>query len=310
MSRHSLVVRAAISAVVLSGVVRAAEPPAAVNGQPGAGQKKANATGEVPPRELAMQLLPDYRLEPPDVIQIEMLKLIPLPPYRAEVFDVLLVRANALPDKPIDNYYMVEAEGKIDLGPAYGAVHVAGLTLDEIRAALDKRLGELLRNPAVFVQLARVSGAQPVTGQYLVGPDGTINLRHYGKVAVTGKTVAEARLAIQKHLKQFLDAPELAVDVVAYNSQAYYVIIQGGESDTIRRLPVTGNETVLDALSQINGLSHLASKKIWIARPSATDSEKGTILPVDYDAITSRGATASNYQIFPRDRLFIAEKKP
>ena len=63
------------------------------------------------------------------------------------------------------------------------------------------------------------------------------------------------------------------------------------------------------ALSQINGMPQVSSKKIWIARPSATDSKKGTILPVDYDAITSRGATATNYQLFPGDRLFIADKK-
>ena len=56
-----------------------------------------------PPREMNKVSLPAYRIEPPDVIQIEMLKLIPLPPYRAEIFDVLQIRANALPDQPIDN---------------------------------------------------------------------------------------------------------------------------------------------------------------------------------------------------------------
>ena len=46
-----------------------------------------------------------------------MLKLVPLPPYRAEVFDVLQIRvANTLPDQPIDNYFMIEAEGTINLG--------------------------------------------------------------------------------------------------------------------------------------------------------------------------------------------------
>ena len=60
------------------------------------------------------------------------------------------------------------------------------------------------------MQLARVAGAQPVTGQYLVGPDGTVNLRQYGVVHVAGKTVTEARLAIQKHLSQFLDSPEVS----------------------------------------------------------------------------------------------------
>ena len=74
-----------------------------------------------PPREMNKVSLPAYRIEPPDVVQIEMLKLIPLPPYRAEIFDVLQIRANALPDQPIDNYFMVEAEGTVNLGPTYGS---------------------------------------------------------------------------------------------------------------------------------------------------------------------------------------------
>ncbi len=174
-----------------------------------------------PPREMNKVSLPAYRIEPPDLIQIEMLKLIPLPPYRAEIFDVLQIRANALPDQPIDNYFMVEAEGTINFGPTYGSVRVAGMTIDEIRTALNKWLSQWLTNPSATVQLARVYGAQPVSGQYLVGPDGTVNLRQYGVVHVAGMTVTEARIAIQNHLKQFLDSPELAVDVVAYISMVY-----------------------------------------------------------------------------------------
>ena len=55
----------------------------------------------------------------------------------------------------------------------------------------------------------------------------------------------------------------------AYNSKVYYVITEGaGQGDLVARLPITGNETVLDAISQINGLSRLSSKNIWIARPT------------------------------------------
>ncbi len=173
--------------------------------------------------------MPDYRIEPPDVIQIEMLKLVP-------------------------------------------------------------------------------KQRQPVTGQYLVAPDGTVNLRQYGRVCLMGKTVAEARLAIQKQLATYLESPELAVDVVAYNSKVYYIITQGaGLGDNVRRLPVTGKETVLDAISQVNGLSQVSSKKICVVRPSAADGGKAAILPVDWEAVTSRGATATNYQIFPGDRIFIAQ---
>ncbi|MGA2622111.1 MAG: polysaccharide biosynthesis/export family protein, partial [Thermoguttaceae bacterium] len=264
-----------------------------------------------PPRELAKVSLPTYHIEPPDILQIEMLKLVPLPPYRAEVFDVLQVRvptALTLVDQPIDGPFMIEAEGTLNLGPAYGSVRVAGMTIDEIKRTIDKKLREVLLRPAVSVQLLRVSGAQPITGQYLVGPDGTINLRQYGLIHVAGKTVTEARVAIQKHLTQFLDSPELSVDVVAFNSKMYYVITQGaGLGDSVRRLPVTGNETVLDAISQLNGLSQLSSKKIWIARPAPNNFGCQQILPVDWDAICQGGQTATNYQLMPGDRVYIAE---
>ncbi len=285
-----------------------AGPKATAEQQPRQGEEKLNAAGEAPPHELALRPLPAYRIEPPDVIQIEMLKLVPLPPYRAEIFDVQQIRANALPDHPINNYFMVQADGTIDLGPPYGSVHVAGKTKDEMCAALDKSLRKFVREPAVYVQLARVAGVQPVTGQYLVAPDGTINLRQYGLVRVAGKMVTEARIAIQTHLNQFLDSPELSVDVVAYNSKVYYIITQGaGLGDNVRRLPITGKETVLDAISQINGLSQVSSKNIWIIRPSASNPAKATILPVDWDGITARGATVTNYQVFPGDRVYIGE---
>ena len=237
-----------------------------------------------PGREMSKVALPAYRIEAPDVVSIEMLKLIPLPPYRADVFDVLQIRANATQDAPIDNYYIVEAEGTVNLGPQYGSVRVAGMTIDEIRTTLDKWLRTSsptqLTDPSPSVQLARVAGAQPVTGTYLVGPDGTINLRQYGVVPIAGKTVTEARVAIEKHLQQFLDSPQAAVEVVAYNSKVYYVITQGaGLGDNVRRLPVTGNETVLDAVSQVGGLSQLASKKMWIARPRRTTSAASKSCP-------------------------------
>jgi polysaccharide export outer membrane protein len=264
-----------------------------------------------PGREMSMVSLPAYRIEPPDVISIEMLKLVPRSPYRAEVFDVLQIRANATPDQPLDslNYYMVEAEGTINLGPPWGSIRVAGMTVEEIRAALDKWLvAEGLKDPASTVQLARVSGAQPVTGQYLVGPDGTVNLRQYGVVHIAGKTVIEARIAIEKHLQQFLDSPQVSVDVLAYNSKVFYIITQGaGLGDSVRRLPVTGNDKVLDAISQINGLSQVSSKKIWIARPAPHDFGCQQILPVDWDGITQGAQTATNYQLLPGDRLYIAE---
>ena len=72
----------------------------------------------------------------------------------------------------------------------------------------------------------------PPNGQYLVGPDGTINLRRCGTLQVMGLTIAEAKAALEKHLAKYFHSPEVSVDVIAYNSKVYYVITEGPGSAT------------------------------------------------------------------------------
>ena len=262
------------------------------------------------PVELQMRSLPAYRIEPPDLVQIEVLKLVPPSPYRVEQYDVLQVNAiNTLLNHPINGYFLVEAEGTINLGPAYGTVRVQGMTIQEAQKEIKDRLLEILRDPDVSVQLARASGLQPITGTYLVGPDGTVNLRQYGSVYLSGKTLSEAKKILEHHLERgYLDSPEVSVDVAAYNSKVYYVITAGGAmGDNVMTLPVTGNETVLDAIGRVQGLSQLSSKRMWIARPAPAGTGCEQILPIEWDAIAAGAVTDTNYQILPGDRVYIKE---
>ncbi len=270
--------------------------------------KRVNEKME-PPRELSMMSLPAYRIAPPDVVTIELQKMVPKPPYFLQTLDVLYVRVlGTLYDQPIDNYYVISAEGTIDLGPSYGALRVEGLTVDGAREAIRNHLTQVLRAPEVAVSLAQMSAMQPINGQYQIGPDGTVNLRYYGTVHVAGMTLMEAKFAIEKHLSHYLNSPVISMDVVAYNSKSYYVITQGaGNGDSVRKIPVTGNETVLDAIAQIGGMSQLSSQKIWIARPAPGDFACEQRLPVDWAAISSGASTATNYQIMPNDRVFIVQ---
>jgi hypothetical protein len=97
--------------------------------------------------------------------------------------------------------------------------------------------------------------------------------------------------------------------VFAYNSKVFYIVTEGANlGDGVYRFPITGNETVLDAVSNIGGLNEVASKRMWIARP-APDCTLPLILPVDWKHLTARGDSATNYQLLPGDRLFIAEDK-
>jgi polysaccharide export outer membrane protein len=164
--------------------------------------------------------------------------------------------------------------------------------------------------PEVSVTLAVPAAQQMITGQHLVAPDGTISLGSYGRVLVVGMTLDQAKQVIESHLSQFLEAPQVSVDVFAYNSKFYYVITQGaGLGDGVARFPITGNETVLDAIANINGLEAISSKKIWIARPSPAGNGCDQILPVDWPSVTMLASTATNYQILPGDRVYVAQDK-
>src|SRR5262249_37193419 len=137
----------------------------------------------------------------------------------------------------------------------------------------------------LLVQSALGLRDQPIEGQHLVRPDGTINLGIYGTVFVAGMTLEQARLVIVEKLRERLkvEAPrDVVVDVLAYHSKVSYVITDGaGFGQQVFRIPITGNETVLDAIGQVGGLQAVASKKrIWVARRTPGHGEQ--VLPVDW----------------------------
>jgi protein involved in polysaccharide export with SLBB domain len=162
---------------------------------------------------------------------------------------------------------------------------------------------------------------QPVGGPHLVRPDGTVGLGVYGSTHVAGLTLEQARAAIagtiSAHLGRGGKSPTevargLSVDVLAYNSRVFYVITDlAGRGEQVYRFPITGNETVLDAIAQVEGLALAAGKcRLWVARQAAAEGAPQLLLPVDWVAISQEGAMRTNYQLQPGDRLFIkADRK-
>ncbi len=173
--------------------------------------------------------------------------------------------------------------------------------------------------PAKFADTVRSLPIQPVYGDYPIRPDGTVFLGVYGSVPVSGYTLKQAAAAIRAALaKQLFDGEGIkedrllvVVDVTGYNSKSYYVITDGGGAgERVYRFPITGKETVLDGLANINGLPAEASKRnIWVARRTPNCNEPQQILPVDWVGLTQHGITATNYQIFPGDRIYVKAQR-
>jgi protein involved in polysaccharide export with SLBB domain len=96
------------------------------------------------------------------------------------------------------------------------------------------------------------------------------------------------------------ESDKVFIDVTAYNSTNYYI---QGDVSVPGSLPCTGRETVLDVLQYGGGLLPTADpKQISLVRPQR-GGKPARIYKVDLQAIQERGEVATNYQIFPGDRL-------
>jgi len=296
-------------------------------------QRLMQLQGASVPRELDKVNLPDYVVEPPDILIIQAMHTLRSPESRLIPGDRLLVRLkNGLPlDLPegessnpsqreaettielgfkiLAGSFRVESNGSLDFGPAYGKVYVAQMTPAEAEAAIIKHLvtNVGIKEPELSVELEDLESPQPVSGEHLVRPDGRVSLGIYGEVYVAGMTLPEVRAAVtQQMADNGIQDPKVAVDVSTYNSKTYYIISDGGGfGEQVARFQYTGNETVLDAIAQINGLAEVSSKKIWVARPSPSDSCAAQILEVEWEDITALGQTSTNYQLMPGDRIYI-----
>ncbi len=179
----------------------------------------------------------------------------------------------------------------------------------------------------VQIDVSGKDGSSVITGLYLVGPEGTVNLREYGSVNISDKTVPQAKKALVKHLTEKIESlskspsklpftgkiesSTVHVEVAAYNSKVYYIITKadkskGEKGDSVARLPCTGKETVRDVMKQVRGLDQellSAAKSVRISRP-ILGGHGSLDLSVNMKAIRD-GSSKHNLQIFPGDRLFV-----
>jgi polysaccharide biosynthesis/export protein len=154
----------------------------------------------------------------------------------------------------------------------------------------------------LYIEALELIPNRPISGERLVRPDGTISLGYYGQISVAGLTLPEIEEKIRKRLEDYVNAPEVYVDVAYFNSKIFYVL---GQTQQTGRLPITGNETVLDGITLAGGLTNFADKnRIFLARPNPGGG-CDQVFHVDYRAVTECGDTRTNYQLLPGDRVIV-----
>jgi polysaccharide export outer membrane protein len=183
----------------------------------------------------------------------------------------------------------------------------------------------------VVVEVLDALPGRPISGERLVRPDGRISLSFYGDVYVAGQTLPEVKATIINHLRKFISDDALGivkldengdreldpktgeavylnpkesdmvfVDVAAYNSKAYYI---EGAFSAPGRLPVTGQERVLDAICFAGGLTPEADHGNVFLHRQRPNGQPVETLKVDIDQIMLGDDLSTNYQLRAGDRL-------
>jgi polysaccharide biosynthesis/export protein len=184
----------------------------------------------------------------------------------------------------------------------------------------------------IDVEIEEAAPGRPIKGERLVRPDGKISLSFYGDVYVAGLTVPEIKTKIISHMQKFLFdetlglvVPEDTVDLFLYpatkridpkdskavrvrltqcNSKFFYV---AGEVLSPGRFPVTGTQTILDAIALAGGLSPLADRENVVLYRAGVQGTPQS-MTVDLDQITHGARPLGDDHLKSGDRLVIRRR--
>ena len=131
---------------------------------------------------------------------------------------------------------------------------------------------------------------------FRIQEDGRVYLPLLGGVPARGKTILELQADVAERMKRFLAEPNVAVDVLSYDSQKFYVL---GAVEQPGVFAVDGRTTLLEGLGLAGGIREGGDVEgAFVVRGR-------TLLPVSLGDLLLRGDTSRNVPMMHGDLVYV-----
>jgi protein involved in polysaccharide export with SLBB domain len=197
------------------------------------------------------------------------------------------------------------------LALALGLVAGCATTQPQVDKSLMADRGGLARNEGVAdryligcpdVLEVVVAGRPELAARGQVGADGCADLGALGKPRVEGRTAPEVARSLAGGLR--LPPAYVDVRVAEFNSQCLYLF---GEVNGLQRaVAYRGQETVLDLLQRVGGITAgAAPDDVYVVRSRIAEGQRPEVFSVDLRAIVVEHDHRTNLRLLPFDQVHI-----
>lgn len=151
---------------------------------------------------------------------------------------------------------------------------------------------------------ARLNGTVRLHEDFLVGPDGKVEIYNGGEVFVAGLMVHEAEEAIAAAVSEQFGQPTVGVAVAEPNSKVVYVIRRRRSGDLFVRLNHRDVATAGEALRTAS-IPFEEVEEVYLLAPNGRESER---FDIDPRLLSDATGNADDLDLLPGDRLFVIER--
>ncbi|MBV9121993.1 MAG: polysaccharide biosynthesis/export family protein [Planctomycetes bacterium] len=151
-----------------------------------------------------------------------------------------------------------------------------------------------------------LAGRADLSGPHPVDADGCIDLGTVGRLRVERRTLTE----IQHDLGEVFGLPPAGVQirVAEYRSQQIYIF--GQVSGLQRAVPYQGQETVLDLLQRVGGVTPgAAAEDVSVVRTHVTEGRPPEVFHIDLTAILAHKDLKTNLVLQPFDQVYVGQSR-